>query len=224
MNGTDINDLLQATTTAGPVQPSPPRDELGQEQFLELMIAQFRNQDPFEPMTNGDFLGQLAQFSTVSGVQDLQTSFNTLADAISGEQALQAGSLVGKDILSQSEFAEHSAADPLRGVIELDGAARSVEIDLISSNGELVRTLSLGDRGAGTTEFEWDGLTADGDEASPGSYQLVVRVQRGDFVETVPALIRSRVDSVSLGNDGRGIRVNTTNAGSLLFNQIDRIL
>ena len=65
------------------------RDELGQEDFLTLMITQFRNQDPFEPMDNGEFLGQLAQFSTVNGIESLNSSFSGLSSAMQDNQALQ---------------------------------------------------------------------------------------------------------------------------------------
>ena len=199
------------------------RDELGQDEFLTLMIEQFKNQDPFEPMTNGDFLGQLAQFSTVSGIDELKGSFDVLANAINGEQGLQAGSLVGREVLTQSEFGVHAETDPLRGIIDLEGQAQNVEIDILSPSGELVRTLTLGQQTGGELAFEWDGQTLDGDEAAFGTYQLVARVQRGDFVETVPVMVRSEVESVSLG-DPRGVLLNTANAGSLLFSDVNRIL
>src|SRR6056297_990859 len=72
-------------------QSAAPSDELGQEQFLKLMIAQFRNQDPMEPMSNGEFLSQLAQFGTVSGIGELQDSFSGLSESIHSDQALPAG-------------------------------------------------------------------------------------------------------------------------------------
>ena len=86
-----------------------------------------------------------------------------------------------------------------------------------------MRTLELGQQSGGEIAFEWDGTDLEGDTAADGTYQLVARVQRGDFVETVPVLVRSTVDSVSLG-DGRGVLLDTTNAGSLLFSDVDRIL
>ena len=79
-------------------------DELGQEDFLTLMISQFRNQDPFEPMDNGDFLGQLAQFGTVSGIENLNSAFAGLAGSIQSEQALQAANLVGRDVLAATDI------------------------------------------------------------------------------------------------------------------------
>ncbi len=200
------------------------RDELGQDAFLELMIAQFRNQDPFEPMTNGDFLSQLAQFGSVSGIQELQDSFSSLAGAISSDQALQASTLVGHEILAYSEFGAHSAERPLRGAIELQGSVSQMDIEITDSSGQLVRTVSLGPQDAGLVNFEWDGVTLDGEEAAEGVYQINTRVLRGSRTETLPTLIRAEVESVSLGSDGRGIRLNTYGQGSLLFSQVDRIL
>ncbi|MEM8983243.1 MAG: flagellar hook capping FlgD N-terminal domain-containing protein [Pseudomonadota bacterium] len=222
MNILETNDFLRSLSESTPTDERP-RDELGQAEFLELMIAQFRNQDPFEPMTNGDFLGQLAQFSTVNGITELDTSFSDLATAISGEQALQAGNIVGKDILTQSEFATHSDDDPLRGVIDLEGSASNVTVDVISVTGELIDTIALGEQFGGEIAFEWDGTTLDGDTAGEGTYQLVASVQRGDFIETVPVLVRSGVDSVSLG-DPRGVLIDTSNVGSVLFGDVRRIL
>ena len=222
-NSIQSNEFLQSLSReANPVETGA-RDELGQDEFLTLMIEQFKNQDPFEPMTNGDFLGQLAQFSTVSGIDELQGSFDVLANAINGDQGLQAGALVGREILTQSEFAIHAETDPLRGVIDLEGPAQNVEIDILSPSGELVRTVTLGQQTGGELAFEWDGKTTDGDDAAFGTYQLVARVQRGEFVETVPVMIQSDVESVSLG-DPRGVLLNTANAGSLLFSDVQRIL
>ena len=222
-NAIQSNDFLRSLSQRENPVEQDARDELGQDEFLTLMIEQFKNQDPFEPMTNGDFLGQLAQFSTVSGIDELKGSFDVLANAINGEQGLQAGSLVGREVLTQSEFGVHAETDPLRGILDLEGQAQNVEIDILSPSGELVRTLTLGQQTGGELAFEWDGQTLDGDDAAFGTYQLVARVQRGDFVETVPVMVRSEVESVSLG-DPRGVLLNTANAGSLLFSDVQRIL
>ena len=78
-----------------------PNDELGQSEFLELMIAQLNNQDPMKPMDNGDFISQMAQFSAVTGLTQLQESFDKLAVSLQSNQALQASSLIGQDVLVQ---------------------------------------------------------------------------------------------------------------------------
>ena len=84
---------VSALGDAGILSPPPAQEsggDLGQEDFLTLMISQFRNQDPFEPMDNGDFLGQLAQFGTVNGIEQLNSAFAGLAGSIQSDQALQA--------------------------------------------------------------------------------------------------------------------------------------
>lgn len=213
-----LNAGSQATTQG------PARDELGQEAFLELMIAQFRNQDPFEPMTNGEFLGQLAQFGTVSGIQELQDSFGGLSQAINSDQALQASNLVGHRVLATSDLGFHSEERPLSGAIELQGSVSQFDVEITDVSGALVRTISLGPQDAGLIHFDWDGITLDGEQAANGVYQVTTRVQRGSSTETLPTLIQAEVESVSLGRDGRGIRLNTFGQGTLLFSQIDRIL
>lgn len=75
------------------------RKELGQDEFFELIITQLQNQDSFKPMERGDFLGQIAQFSTVNGISDLQQSFATLATSLQPSQALQASTMVGREVV-----------------------------------------------------------------------------------------------------------------------------
>ncbi len=223
MNIIDDNPYLRDAGLGVSTEPAQP-EALGQDAFLELMIAQFRNQDPFEPMTNGEFLSQLAQFGTVSGIQELQGSFDTLASAINSDQALSASNLVGHDVLARSELARLSDNGQIRGAIEIDGAAEAVEIDITDANGQLVKTLSLGSQAAGLVDFDWDGTNQDAEPMVNGIYQLSARVIRSGRTETVGTLIRAEVESVSLTRDGLGVRLNTAEQGSLLFSDIDRIL
>ena len=75
------------------------KKQLGQEDFMDLMLTQMNNQDPFKPMENGEFLTQMAQFSAVSGLKDIKESFQGLADTMQSNQALQAASMVGRKVL-----------------------------------------------------------------------------------------------------------------------------
>ena len=99
---------------------APPKDgdegELGQEEFLRLMITQLENQDPFKPLESGEFLGQLAQFGTVSGLAELQTSFEGLASSLVSNQALQAAGLIGQSVLAEGGTGHYEAGQPLRGI------------------------------------------------------------------------------------------------------------
>ena len=87
------------------LRPSAPESEMGQADFLRLMTTQLQYQDPFKPMESGEFLGQIAQFSTVSGIQGMQESLDGLAAALSSNQTLQAASLVGRGVMVPSSAA-----------------------------------------------------------------------------------------------------------------------
>jgi flagellar hook assembly protein FlgD len=78
-----------------------PTQQFGQEQFLTMMLAQLKNQDPLKPLEPSEFLGQLAQFSTVTGVQEMQKSLGTMVDSLRSSQALEGANFVGRQVLHQ---------------------------------------------------------------------------------------------------------------------------
>ena len=201
-------------------------DELGQGDFLTLMIAQFRNQDPFSPMDNGEFLGQLAQFGTVDGIDQLNRAFSDLSDSFYSDQALQAANLVGHRVLAASDRAYLPEDGSLNGTIALAASAQNVQIDVLDSSGQLLRRLNLGEQEPGLIEFEWDGITdaAGADAASPGTYTLEARVIRGANVEGTETLIEAQIDSVNLGRLGQGMTLNVEGGDVLTMNQVRRIL
>lgn len=204
--------------------PVKPRNQLGQEEFLKLMTTQLSNQDPFKPMESGEFLGQIAQFSTVSGIKDLQDSFGQFANSVSSDQALQAANLVGRSVLASGHQGVLAAGGELSGAVDVPGPASSVVVDILDSNGERIKQIDLGSRTAGPVEFSWDGVTSDGSYADPGTYELHVNaVVDGTGVALTP-LIRSRVESVTLDRNGSGLVINAAGQGAINFSDIHQIL
>ncbi|MEM7611953.1 MAG: flagellar hook assembly protein FlgD [Pseudomonadota bacterium] len=203
---------------------APASQSVGQDQFLTLMLAQFENQDPFEPMENGEFLSQLAEFSTASGIEELQTSFADFSSTIYSDQALQASSLVGRQVLVSSELVRVGADGGVtEGAVELENASGSVRVDVTDASGQLVRSIDLGVRAVGTAGFRWDGLDAEGQPVEPGIYQFNARVARGDQVESIPTMIATAVDSVTLGRNGEGVTINSGALGSFSLAQVRQI-
>ncbi len=200
------------------------RSDLGQEDFLTLMITQFRNQDPFEPMDNGEFLGQLAQFSTVNGIQSLNDSFGGLSGSVQDNQALQAASLVGHSVLAVTNVGHLSSGGEINGAIELESSAANVQIDITDSSGSLVQRLSLGQQPAGLIDFSWNGITADGARADNGLYQIEARVVRGNTVEGAATVIEAEIESVTLGQGGQGMTLNLPGGQSMPLGQVYQII
>lgn len=202
-----------------------PRDRLGQAEFLELMIAQLRNQDPLKPMENGEFLGQMAQFGTVSGIQDLQASIEQLAGALQSGQALQASALVGRAVLVPGGSGELGAGGAgLTGQVDLPDTATALTLTIQDAGGQTVRTLELGAQAAGPVSFKWDGLTDAGRPAAPGIYRVTAQAVIGSAPTAVEAALARRVESVSIAPGGQGVTLNLTGGRSVSLGEVRQIL
>lgn len=199
------------------------RNKLGQEDFMKLMVAQLRHQDPFQPMENGDFLAQIAQFSQVSGLQELQKSFDSLSTSLVSNQALQAASLVGRDVLAPTGLGVLETGSSVRGSIELPSSSSQVAVKVYNSSGQLVRQLELGNHAAGDVLFQWDGLRDDGTYAPAGTYLISAEAEFNGRNEAVEAYVANRVNGVTLGRGG-GLLLDLAGVGPLDFNQVKQIL
>ncbi|MCG8435569.1 MAG: flagellar hook assembly protein FlgD [Gammaproteobacteria bacterium] len=217
-NDFDRLGLSQSTPTS-----NQPQDQLGQEDFLQLMIAQFQNQDPFKPMENGDFLGQLAQFGTVSGIQDLQTSFSSLSESLLSDQTLEAAGLLDRDVLSATNTAAIENGGGISGAVELPEGATGITVSIQDEAGELVRRFQIEGSAEGLTHFTWDGVSMDGTPAVAGVYQVNVEAEIGGRTESVETLLAGRVSSISLDASGQGILLNVSGLGELPLHLIRQI-
>lgn len=198
---------------------------LGQDEFLKLMTTQMTHQDPTKPMQNGEFLSQMAQFGTVSGIQELQQSFKDFSASISSDQALQAASLVGRNVSVPSDYGLLSAGGEINGSFDLSTSASSVNVVITDSDtGDVIRKINLGQQAAGSVPFTWDGLNDAGTLVSPGIYKVQAEASI-DGVNTVfqPA-IQSKVESVSMSNGTNGVQVSLAGLGAVSFNKIKQIL
>lgn len=197
------------------------KKELGQEDFLNLMITQLKNQDPFKPMESGEFLGQLAQFGTVQGLAGLQTSFNSLAGSLVSNQALQAASLVGRDALIATSRLSLATGEGATGALELPAASSQVRVQIRDSSGQLVREISLGRQNAGLVPFQWDGVVDGGGIAPEGRYTFSAEYLNGDKNVAADTLIAASIDSVRFGSDGFSVQVR--GIGDVPFDSVREI-
>lgn len=213
-------------TTTGNTAASAQKQSLGQDQFLKLLTTQLTHQDPTKPMENGEFLGQMAQFSTVSGIQDLQASFKDFASAISSDQALQAAGLVGRHVYAPSQEALLSAVKgSVQGDFELPSSSPNVSVKIIDpQTGEVIRDLDLGPQASGKTEFEWDGMDEQGQFVNPGVYKVQAEAMIDGKNTALATNIKSEVESVTMGSGSTGLQVNLVGLGAVKFNQIKQIL
>ncbi len=199
-------------------------DGLGQDQFLQLMIAQLQNQDPFNPVQNEDMIAQMAQFSSVKGITDLTKSFGDFVNNMQSQQALQASSLVGRGVLVPSEKGMLWEQGELAGAVELPNSTGNLFINVYDDSGAMVGKLEMGERQKGLAYFVWDGLDENGNRFPPGNYSVKAFMYNNGKQEAVDTLVAARVDSVTLGQGGRGPTLNLTGVGEFGLSDVREIM
>ncbi|MEQ1530413.1 MAG: flagellar hook assembly protein FlgD [Methylococcales bacterium] len=216
-SGLGVSTLETATTTA--------KKTLGQEEFLKLMTTQMTHQDPTKPMENGDFLAQMAQFGTVSGIQDLQKSFKDFSASISSDQAMQAASLVGRYVSVPSELGQLNAkAGYISGTFDLPSSTSSASVKILDSKTKhVIQNIDMGQKSAGSVSFVWDGKDANGNQMPQGSYTIQPVAVLDGKSTSLQANVDSLVDSVSLGG-ANGIQLNLDGVGAVSFSKVKQIL
>lgn len=196
--------------------------ELGQDEFMELMMAQLKHQDPMKPMDNGEFLGQMAQFSTVSGIEEMQASMEKLSATYAAGQTLQSTQLVGQEVLIESNAMTLNETGNAGGSFELDSASGDVLLTISNTSGTVVRQMALGEFPPGRHAFSWDGMNEKGSRAAPGSYIATVTAQGDEHSVNAMVLTPRTVDSVEFGN-GSETRLNTRQGEVLTLADIRQI-
>lgn len=199
-------------------------DDFGKQEFLELMLAQLNNQDPMEPMENGDFLSQIAQFTTATGVSDLQTAFSDLAGSLSSNQALQASSLVGRTVMVPTTAATLIDGQTVSGQLDLPASTSQLNVSVYDAVGQLVRTTNMGQQSSGQLAFGWDGLRADGSRAPSGHYTIKAEADINGEMQAITSLIAKQVESVSLGGGAQGVTLNVAGAETISLSDVRQIM
>jgi len=195
---------------------------LGQSDFLKLMTTQLMNQDPLQPMENGEFLAQMAQFSTVSGITEMNDSIQNLSESYRSQQLMQASGLINKSALVEGSFAELDPVKGLSGAFMIDKDTDGTQIVIKNLQGEIVHTEQLGIKFPGMHEFKWDGITDDGYPAQPGQY-LVEPVALDNGEPYIPTtLVYANVNAISTSPTGE-LLLEVAGVGNLPFNNVYRV-
>ena len=221
---TPINqDVINRLGLSAEARSRQTKEGSGQDDFLALMVAQMKNQDPFKPMESGQYLSQLAEFGTVSGIKDLQGTFKDLASSLQANQAMMASSLVGKDVLIETDQAMLRGEEGVDGIVDLPFSADSLTVSIYDANGQYVSRVDMGPQPAGQISFNWNGKTPDGTVLPNGSYRLVANASSGAVETELPAMIKSRVNSVGYGGQTGALELNVEGIGSVDFSSIRQI-
>lgn len=198
---------------------------LGQADFLHLMTEQLKNQDPLEPLDSQQFLGQLAQFSTVQGIEQMQDAMGAMASVMESDQTLRAAALVGHDALVQADAIALPAGGAVQGEVTA-AAAGPVTVDVVDAGGARIRRIVVNAAAPGPVPFEFDGKDEAGNAVAAGRYGFRAVAGGADpstaqDADLLAVGVRANVDSVSI--EPTGLTLNLAGLGSFPLSAIRRI-
>ncbi len=196
---------------------------LGENDFLTMMMAQLKNQDPLNPMDNTQFVAQLAQFSQVQGIQNMNTTMTSLSQSMTSNQALQASSLIGKQVYVPSASTSYSGQGGLTGQYVLPQASSGVDVTISDSSGSVIKNIPLGSQAAGTNNFSWDGTNNQGVAVPAGTYSVAVSAPVGGKTTQLSTNLPASVNSVSFSGSGGAVQLNLQGMGSVPLTSVTQI-
>ena len=208
------------------VASSPPSEadnlQATQDRFLKLLVAQMRNQDPLNPLQNSEVTSQLAQLSTVTGINKLSELVGGLSSSFAQSQSLQAASVIGRGVLVEGSSIELTQGAAI-AAIELPQAVDQLTISVRNAAGAVVHTANLGPQTSGPVKFQWDGTGDTGTALADGKYTYEAKGSAaGQNVTGITHLAYGRVNSVTLG--AQGAQLNVDGLGSVSLSQVKQVL
>ena len=196
------------------------KDTLGQSDFLKLMTTQLQNQDPFAPMDNGDFIAQMAQFSTVTGIQEINNSIGRLVEEFDQARIATASNLLGHSVLVPGDTGLPDENGELHGVLDLPEGTISTELRYLDADsGEELFYDDLGPRPSGLVGFSWQTIPQEFLD-SEKRIKIEATIDTGKGPEQLSPSIYSKVISASVGSgDNKEVLLNVEDYGQLDISQ-----
>ena len=214
------NTTIPAATSSVTSTPSTSMANATQnkDDFIKLLVAQVKNQDPTKPITSSDMTAQMSQLNMVDGINQLNTTMSGMAGSIKGNDAIQAASLIGRSVLVPGTGLQLVNGSATMGV-QLGQAADDVQVNILDSTGSVINSQNLGSMGAGLQNLTWDGTTNTGTPATNPPYTFSVTATQGGSAlpdSSITPLIVATVNNVAMS--GGVTSLNVTSASNSLSN------
>ena len=220
-NNTVSDSLLAAMNAAKAASNAAGSVGETEERFMKLLVAQMKNQDPMNPLDNAQVTSQLAQLSTVTGVNKLNTTLESLQASMLSSQTLEAAGMIGHGVLVPGSSIALSGSQAILG-IDLAGAADAVKVTVRDAAGKAVYTMDLGAQPTGIVPVAWDGSTDSGTKAADGKYTFEVEATSAG--QSVGAATLSFGEVTSVTSATSGVNLNVPDIGAVKLADIRQIL
>ncbi len=194
-----------------------------QNQFLQLLVTQMKNQDPLNPMDNAQVTSQMAQLSTVTGIDNLNTTLQALSNSLTSttNQSMQAAGMIGQGALVAGNGISLTSGGIGIGGFQLPQSVDNAQVSVYDSNGNLVNTINLGARPAGVVDWQWSGTDSAGAAAPAGNYTFAVNATQGGNSVVATPLQYGVINSVT--QDAQGVTLGVGQLNGIAMSQIVQI-
>ena len=190
------------------------RDQLGQADFLKLMTTQLQNQDPFAPMDNADFIAQMAQFSTVTGITDMGETLKGMSDQLQEFRIAAASNLLGHSVLVPGNLARPDENGEIHGVVDLPSSASTSNIRFTNEQGEILHQVDMGAQPRGLVGFSWLDIPSEILE-SGDAIRVEAYADTGNGLEAVSPSVFADVLAATTGNGRDGVQLDVRDYGTI---------
>lgn len=222
MTTTSPTSATSATGMANQLQNSAASAQDLQNNFLTMLVTQMNNQDPLNPMDNSQLTSQLAQISTVSGLQTMNATMTQLLQQTSASRAMNSASLIGHTVMVPGSQVAVTSGKPAGFGVDLPSVADAVTVDVLDANGAVVRTIDMKGQTPGVHDIAWDGRNDAGVPVADGDYTFQVKATaNGTSVQPI-GLVYGKVQAVS--GDTNGVLLDMGNGQSAAVDDVRRIL
>ena len=194
-------------------------DTLGQEDFLKLMTTQLQNQDPFSPMENGDFIAQMAQFSTVTDITEMSESLKSLSGQLGEFRIATAASMLGNSVLVPGDIARPDSNGEIHGVIDMPVASTATNISFSNASGEILHNIDLGAQSSGLVGFEWTDIPPEILEANK-TLTVKAYINGAEGLEEISPSVFAEVMAASTGTDSTGVVLSVKDYGNINASEV----
>ena len=214
-----LNNILNklGVKTQDEAQNPGNKNSLGQADFLKLMTTQLQNQDPFAPMDNGDFIAQMAQFSTVTGITEINSNLTNLGSKLEPNRVATAAQFLGHSVLVPGQVVSPDDKGEIHGVVDLPAYSNDVGLTFSNPSGEIVHTITLGSQEKGLVGFSWENIP---DEIKKDKTRLTIQAYagNGEASDGISTAVYNKVIAASAPKNSEDVILETKDYGEISAN------
>ena len=219
---THLNTILDKIGVKNEESQKPAsKDNLGQEDFLKLMTTQLQNQDPFAPMENAEFIGQMAQFSTVTGIAEMGEALKSISSQLNEFRVATASNMLGTSVMIPGNYARIDSEQTIHGMIDLPKASARTEVRFTDATGNILHSKELGAQASGLVGFSWEDIPAELADKNE-----LIRIEAfadfGNGVESLTPSVFAEVLAASTGDETKGVVLDVRDYGEILASDIQK--